>query len=94
MICIGVITFVLLALMIFLFCLGRRFDRGRCVILNQMAENDLALWQAFGRYLDDFTNIEDKMDGQPHTVKITVQSADKAVKAVKTFNVVFGNKEN
>ena len=60
MICIGVITFVLLALMIFVFCLGRRFGRGRCVILNQMAENDLALWQAFGRYLDDFTNMEDK----------------------------------
>ena len=60
MICIGVITFVLLALMIFVFCLGRRFDRGRCVILNQMAENDLALWQAYGRYLDDFTNMEDK----------------------------------
>ena len=45
-------------------------------------------------YIIRFTNIEDKMDGQPHTVKITVQSADKAVKAVKTFNVVFGNKEN
>ena len=46
--------------MIFLFCLGRRFGRGRCEILNQASENDLALWQAFGRYLDDFTNMEDK----------------------------------
>ena len=59
-ICVGVITFTLLALMIFVFCLGRRFGRGRCVVLNQASENDLALWQAFGRYLDDFTNIEDK----------------------------------
>ena len=57
---VGVITFTLLALMIFVFCLGRRFGRGRCVVLNQASENDLALWQAFGRYLDDFTNIEDK----------------------------------
>ncbi|MGN0763505.1 MAG: DUF2207 family protein, partial [Aristaeellaceae bacterium] len=57
---VGVTTFTLLALMIFVFCLGRRFGRGRCVILNQTAENDLALWQAFGRYLDDFTNMEDK----------------------------------
>ena len=56
----GVITFSLLALMIFLFCLGRRFGRGRSVILTQMSENSLALWEAFGRYLDDFTNIEDR----------------------------------
>ncbi|MGN0746686.1 MAG: DUF2207 family protein [Aristaeellaceae bacterium] len=59
-ICAGVITLTLAALMVFVFCLGRRFGRGRCVILNQTSENDLALWQAFGRYLDDFTNMEDR----------------------------------
>lgn len=43
-------------------------------------------------YIIRFTNIEDKLDGQPHIVKITVQSSDKTVKAVKTLNVIFGNK--
>lgn len=41
-------------------------------------------------YIIRFTNIEDKMDGLPHNVKITVVSEDKAVKAVKSFNVIFG----
>ena len=58
--CVGVTAFVLLALMVFVFCLGRKFGRGRCVLLNQASENDLALCQAFGRYLDDFTNMADK----------------------------------
>ena len=58
--CVGVTAFVLLALMVFVFCLGRKFGRGRFVLLNQASENDLALWQSFGRYLDDFTNMADK----------------------------------
>ena len=57
---VGVMTLALMALMVFAFCLGRRFGRGRCIILDQTSENDLALWQAFGRYLDDFTNMENK----------------------------------
>lgn len=31
-----------------------------CLVLEQQSENDLALWQAFGRFLDDFTTFEDK----------------------------------
>ncbi|MGM9562600.1 MAG: DUF2207 family protein, partial [Faecousia sp.] len=31
-----------------------------CYVLDQQGEDDLALWQAFGRFLDDFTAFEDK----------------------------------
>ena len=31
-----------------------------CYILDQQGEDDLALWQAFGRFLDDFTTFEEK----------------------------------
>ena len=31
-----------------------------CYVLDQQGEDDLALWQAFGRFLDDFTTFEDK----------------------------------
>ena len=31
-----------------------------CCVLDQQGEDDLALWQAFGRFLDDFTTFEDK----------------------------------
>ena len=30
-----------------------------CFILDQQSEDDLALWQAFGRFLDDFATFED-----------------------------------
>ena len=56
----GVIALGVAFLVLFLFCLGRRFGQGRCVILDQQAEDDLALWQAFGRFLDDFTTFADK----------------------------------
>ncbi|MGN1019716.1 MAG: DUF2207 family protein [Aristaeellaceae bacterium] len=56
----GVITFVMTWLMFFVFSLGRKMGHGRIDILDQASENDLALWQAFGRYLDDFTNVADK----------------------------------
>ena len=29
-------------------------------VLDQQGEDDLALWEAFGRFLDDFTTFEDK----------------------------------
>ena len=31
-----------------------------CYVLDQQGEDDLALWQAFGRFLDDFTTFADK----------------------------------
>lgn len=40
-------------------------------------------------YIIRFTNIEKYMDGQPHTVKITVVSADGKVQAEKVFSVIF-----
>ena len=51
---VGVVTLVVAILALVLFCLGRKLGQGRCVILDQQAEDDLALWQAFGRFLDDF----------------------------------------
>ena len=56
---VGVIAFAVAVLVLVLFCLGRRFGQGRCEILDQQAEDDLALWQAFGRFLDDFATFED-----------------------------------
>lgn len=34
--------------------------RTPCYVLDQQGEDDLALWQAFGRFLEDFTTFEDK----------------------------------
>ena len=56
----GVIGLLAAALLLVVFCLGRRFGQGRCVILDQQSEDALALWQAFGRFLDDFTTFEEK----------------------------------
>lgn len=56
----GMTAFAVTALMIVFCCLGRWFAQGRCEILDQQAEDDLALWQAFGRYLDDFTTVGEK----------------------------------
>lgn len=38
----------------------RFFFKTSCYVLNQQGEDDLALWQAFGRFLDDFTTFADK----------------------------------
>ena len=56
---IGVIAFALAAVLLVLCCLGRRLGQGKCEILDQQAEDDLALWKAFGRYLEDFATLED-----------------------------------
>ena len=34
--------------------------RTPCYILDQQGEDDLAMWQAFGRFLDDFTTFDEK----------------------------------
>lgn len=41
-------------------------------------------------YIIRFTDIEEYIDGRPHTVKITVKSPDGSVQAERTFTVVFG----
>ena len=56
----GVFGLLLAAIALVVFQLGRRFGQGRCIILDQQSEDDLALWEAFGRFLDDFTTFEDK----------------------------------
>ena len=35
-------------------------DCSACRLLDQQSEDDMALWEAFGRFLDDFTTFEDK----------------------------------
>ena len=57
---VGAKTVAVVALLLVIFCLGRRFAQGRCVILDQKSEDDLALWQAFGRFLDDFERIDEQ----------------------------------
>lgn len=42
-------------------------------------------------YIIRFGNVNELLDGQPHNVKITVQSKDKVVQAEREFSVVFGN---
>ena len=56
---VGMKTVAVTALLLFIFYLGRWFARGRCVILDQQSEDDLALWQAFGRFLDDFSDSDE-----------------------------------
>ncbi|MDY5220335.1 MAG: DUF2207 domain-containing protein [Eubacteriales bacterium] len=53
----GAVTLAVAMLVLILFCIGRRLGLGRCVILDQQSEDDLAMWQAFGRFLDDFTTF-------------------------------------
>lgn len=53
----GAIALAVAMLVLILFCIGRKLGLGRCVILDQQSEDDLAMWQAFGRFLDDFTTF-------------------------------------
>lgn len=43
-------------------------------------------------YIIRFTNIDQYMDGKYHTVKITILSSDKKVRAEKSFYILFGTK--
>lgn len=40
-------------------------------------------------YIIRFTNVDHLLDGQPHTVTITIISSDGTIQAVSTFDVVF-----
>ncbi len=57
---VGAIAFVMVLAFIASHCLGRMLADKSCSILNQKSENDLALWEAFGRFLDDFTTFDRK----------------------------------
>jgi len=58
----GLITFagLVILLSIIRFLINFVKSGGSCIVLDQQGEDDLALWQAFGRFLDDFTTFEDK----------------------------------
>lgn len=56
----GLITFVVAVIIQALFHLGVIIVKTPSYVLDQQREDDLALWQAFGRFLDDFTTFEDK----------------------------------
>ncbi len=57
---VGAVSFAAAMFFAVVYHLGNKLSQKRCYILNQQAENDLALWQAFGRFLDDFTTFERK----------------------------------
>ena len=44
-------------------------------------------------YIIRFTNVDHLLDGKPHSVTITIISADGAIRAVRTFDVVFQSAE-
>lgn len=56
----GLITFVAAMLTQVIFHFWMKLYKAPCYVLDQQGEDDLALWQAFGRFLDDFTTFEDK----------------------------------
>ena len=57
---VGLITFVVAVILLAVFRLWEKLVAAPSYILDQQGEDDLALWQAFGRFLDDFTIFEDK----------------------------------
>lgn len=56
----GLGVFVVVAVIEAIIHFWRFFFKTSCYVLNQQGEDDLALWQAFGRFLDDFTTFADK----------------------------------
>ncbi len=57
---VGLIGFGVAAAVIAMYLLGRRLSFRGCTVLTQQAEDDMALWQAFGRFLEDFTTFQRK----------------------------------
>ena len=56
----GLITFAVAMILLTVFRMWEKLVKAPCYVLDQQAEDDLALWQAFKRFLDDFTNFEEK----------------------------------
>lgn len=57
---VGLITFLVALILLAVFRLSEKLVQAPCYILDQQGEDDLALWQAFGRFLDDFTTFDEK----------------------------------
>lgn len=56
----GLGVFILVVVVELVIHFWRFVFRTSCYVLDQQGEDDLALWKAFGRFLDDFTTFEDK----------------------------------
>lgn len=56
----GLEFFVLVVVVELIIHFWRFVFRTPCDVLDQQGEDDLALWQAFGRFLDDFTTFDEK----------------------------------
>ncbi len=56
----GLGVFVVVAIIEVIIHFWRFVFKTSCYVLDQQGEDDLALWQAFGRFLDDFTTFADK----------------------------------
>lgn len=56
----GLITFVVAVIIQVLFRALKKIVETPSFVLDQQGEDDLALWQAFGRFLDDFTTFDEK----------------------------------
>lgn len=56
----GLEFFVLVVVVELIIHFWRFVFRTPCDVLDQQSEDDLSLWQAFGRFLDDFTTFEKK----------------------------------
>lgn len=54
------ITFAMTMIFLIYFHLLGKCVKSPCYVLDQQGEDDLALWQAFRRFLEDFTNFEDR----------------------------------
>ncbi len=57
---VGVMAFVITMIFMIVYHLGKKLWQKKRYILNQQGEDDLALWEAFGRFLDDFTTFDKK----------------------------------
>ena len=59
---VGLIAFVVAVIILFVvqFMICVVIECSGCRVLDQQSEDDMALWEAFGRFLDDFTTFEDK----------------------------------
>lgn len=56
----GLVAFVAAAILAALFRALKNYLNPPAIILEQQSEDDLALWSAFGRFLDDFTTFDQK----------------------------------
>lgn len=56
----GLEFFVLVVVVELIIHFWRFVFRTPCDVLDQQGEDDLSLWQAFGRFLDDFTTFDEK----------------------------------